>query len=281
MLDQFKNNITSQNGEDGIIEEIFNRISSGNKICVEFGAWDGKHLSNVWNLWHNSGWAAVLIEADEKKFITLKENVQSFSNVSIVNRFVQAEGVDSIDNILSVLNVPEVDLLSIDIDGNDYYILQSLKKYRPRVIVIEYNPTIPPELVIIQSQNEYFGASARAIYNLAKSMGYFLAAITDTNLILVAESDFRKLNIPEVDLIQNFPSSHLVYVITSYDGKGYLSKELPFVYNLPTLSDEIDGVFRLNKYLKRFMMRFFHLPLKKRPVLKSDHKIIPVKILKD
>ena len=65
---QYSNNITSQFGEDGIIKEIFNRIGTKYKICVELGAWDGKHFSNTWNLWFNNEWHAILIEADKNKF---------------------------------------------------------------------------------------------------------------------------------------------------------------------------------------------------------------------
>jgi len=54
-------NVTSQCGEDGIIEEIFTIIKDGDKWCVEFGAWDGKQTSNTWNLIQNKGWAGIAI----------------------------------------------------------------------------------------------------------------------------------------------------------------------------------------------------------------------------
>jgi len=54
-LAYYKKNVTSQWGEDGIIEEIFRRIGMGGKFCIEIGAWNGKYLSNTWNLWHNEG----------------------------------------------------------------------------------------------------------------------------------------------------------------------------------------------------------------------------------
>ena len=60
-LRKFEYNVKSQNGEDGVIEEIFNRIGTKNNICVEFGAWDGIQLSNTFNLWNNREWNAVLI----------------------------------------------------------------------------------------------------------------------------------------------------------------------------------------------------------------------------
>ena len=71
-LSNYRNKITSQDGEDGIISAIFEKLGVGTGWCVEFGAWDGLKLSNTWDLWHNKGWSAVLIEGETKKFADLK-----------------------------------------------------------------------------------------------------------------------------------------------------------------------------------------------------------------
>jgi len=71
-LNSFYKNIFSQFGEDGIIEEILNRLGrNSDKLCCEFGAWDGSHLSNVYNLILNKNFKGILIEADPKKFKNL------------------------------------------------------------------------------------------------------------------------------------------------------------------------------------------------------------------
>ncbi len=224
VLSLYKSNVTSQWGEDGIISEIFNRIGPGGKFCVEFGAWDGKHYSNAWNLWHEKNWSALLIEADKKKAYDLARTVVKFSKVATVCAFVEPVGENSVGNIVEkVAPGRTVDLLSIDIDGNDYYILESLS-LRPRVIVIEYNPTIPPSLSLVQKKGEYLGASARAITDLAHEKGYALVALTETNLFFVQKDEFVKLGFTEPLLEEIFIPSNLTYIITSYDGVTFTTK---------------------------------------------------------
>src|SRR5882724_7437217 len=198
---EFEKNIQSQFGEDGVIEEIFKRIGYANKICVEFGAWDGVHLSNTWNLWSNQGWTALLIEENKQKFETLLSTTRGFNNVNAVNVHVSANGAHSLESILEKSKFPaDVDLLSVDIDGDEYYILKSLVNYSPRVIVSEYNPTIPPDREIIQAEGEYFGSSALSLLKLGHSKGYKLVHITTTNIFLVHQTAFGKLLIDEPSL---------------------------------------------------------------------------------
>ena len=67
-LNIYSRNITSQHGEDGILDYIINSLNGKiNKTCCEFGAWDGIFASNCYNLWKNKGWSAVLIESDKDK----------------------------------------------------------------------------------------------------------------------------------------------------------------------------------------------------------------------
>lgn len=238
LLDQHASNIVSQNGEDGILAEIFRRIGPRSRLCVEFGAWDGKHLSNTWALWHESGWSAVLIEGDRERFLQLEQSITSFPSVKAVHAFVMASGPNTLDNLLSREGVsPDgVDLLSIDIDGDDYHVWSSLAMYAPRVVVVEYNPTIPPELDLVQRQGEYFGASAAALTRLAREKGYGLAACTATNCIYVHRDDFSALGIPELDLAGIFDRSQLCYVINAYDGRTFLTAKPVYSRPLPLAS---------------------------------------------
>lgn len=106
-LKNFQKKIYSQNGEDGILEEIFNKIGTLNKYFVEFGAWDGTHLSNTANLRLNHNWSGLLLESDISK-----------CQNEIIHGTVTSE---NINNLFSQNNVPnEFDLLSIDIDSHDY-----------------------------------------------------------------------------------------------------------------------------------------------------------------
>ena len=126
-LANFAENITSQNGEDGVIRKIFEIMPPTNKFCVEFGAWNGIHLSNTCSLIHMEEWGALLIEGNEKKFGELKANYINSSQVKTLNCYINFED-NSLDNILSEHNAPpKLDLISIDVDGNDWHIWNSLE----------------------------------------------------------------------------------------------------------------------------------------------------------
>lgn len=223
-LSEYSENITSQNGEDGILTEIFRRIGIMSKTCIEFGAWDGIHLSNTWHLWHDHGWTALLIEGDQSRYNALRDSLAAYPSATALHAFVGLDGSTTLDHILNRAQWPgpQFDLLSIDIDGDDYGVWNSLEEFRPRIVVIEYNPSIPPEVEMVQAPGEYFGASASALVELGHRKGYRLSALTATNCIFVADEDFTRLAIPEVDLAREFDRSRLSYIINSYDGQTFL-----------------------------------------------------------
>jgi hypothetical protein len=277
-LKVFEKNIQSQFGEDGVIEEIFNRIGTANKICVEFGAWDGIHLSNTWNLWHNKEWNALLIEGDKAKFDLLVSNTSNFKNVYPYLTYVSTEGDTAIESILNKVSFPkDLDLVSIDIDGDDYYIFESLINFTPRLILIEYNPTVPPGVEIIQKRGEYFGSSALSLLKLGHKKGYKLAHMTDTNMFFINENLFSKLDIKEPFLEDVFIYSHLTYLISGYDGKSFLIGKPPYLkldtvpstYVFPELISEnvnitkviINNSIFIEKVslIKRFIRIFFKI----------------------
>lgn len=189
-LAQSQRNIYSQNGEDGIIEEVLARIGGTHELsrwCVEFGAWDGVFLSNTCRLIREDGYRAVLIEPDPQRFAELCENFPD-NKVVKCRSFVEAAGMDSLDSLLERAGCPiDVDLISIDIDGCDYHIFESLRNFRPKMVCIEYNGTIPNEVDFVQPLD--FGlkwsASASAICRIADEKGYLPVAVTTTNVILV------------------------------------------------------------------------------------------------
>jgi hypothetical protein len=117
-----------------------------------------------------------------------------------------------------------IDLLSIDIDGNDYYILDSLKSIRPRVIVCEYNPTIPAEIDLVAEENNYFGSSVSALDRIAREKDYTLVAITDTNCFFVLNEFEEIFSEYETRLAFIKNDKYLTYFITSYAGEYVLSK---------------------------------------------------------
>lgn len=269
-LAKFKRDVTSQNGEDGIIEEIFKRIGTENKLCVEFGAWDGKHLSNTWDLWNNNGWKAILIEGDKSKFSELSNSVKENHNVTVSNTFVEIDGENSLDSILTHHSAPErFDLLAVDIDGDDYYVFKSLEKFTPRVVVIEFNATIPPFMDVVQETGEFFGASALAIQNLAYEKKYRIVMCTETNCILVNDADFHKLEIVEPQLKNIFPEHVLTYIISAYNSQVYLSKKPWHVYSL-----EKQPVVKL---VYRTILKWMRIRSSQHSRI-TDDKLIPISI---
>ena len=194
-LANFAADVFSQAGEDGIIEEALKRIEAHvplDKWCVEFGAWDGRHLSNTCRLIEQKDYSAVLIEGNPSRFETLCRNFPQ-KDVVKVCQLINFQGESTLDNVLGKTPIPEdFDFLSIDIDGCDYYIFESLKKFRPKLVCIEYLGTAPNDVQFVQPRDFAVkqGASAAALVALARQKGYALAAVTASNLILI-RSDLR------------------------------------------------------------------------------------------
>jgi len=226
----YKKNIFSQYGEDGIIEEIFKRLSDvSDKRCCEFGAWDGKFLSNTFNLITNHNYEAILIEADKKKFDELNVNFPDKKIIKI-NKFVNFSGENSLDNILENNSFNKYfDFLSIDIDGCDYWILESLSKFTPKIICIEFNPLIPNKVEFIQEKNMKInqGSSAKSIIDLGLKKNYFPIASTICNLFFVHNKFKQKItNLDKFDINQLLPNSNYNYIFCGYDGTVFTSKPL-------------------------------------------------------
>lgn len=245
---QFARNEYSQFGEDGIIEHVLAKIPSKDNWCVEFGAWDGIHLSNTFNLIKNKGYRPVLIEANKKKFQELQRNMAPF-DAMLVNEFVTFDGVNTLDKILGRTSIPrDFDFLSIDIDGNDYWIFHSLVDYRPKVICIEYNTSIPNEVEYVQPRDFSVqkGASALSICKLAKQKSYELVVTTSCNLIFVDKEFFHLFQIDDNQLASLRDDAHCrIYAFVGYDGTIIHSKPIYFYWHDFTVNqEELQGIPR-------------------------------------
>lgn len=225
-LNQYAHNIHSQHGEDGILAKILEHITYKDFWCVEFGAWDGLFLSNTAHLIQRSGYSAVLIEPDEDRFEDIKHNYSDREKVIVLKEFVGIDSDDNLDVILKNTPIPQnFDLLSIDIDGNDYHVWDTMTYYQPKVIIIEFNPTIPNPVEFIQPRdvNVSQGSSAKALNQLAKSKGYELVACTHTNLIFVDEQYFANFDIVDNSLDRiHTDDSAVTYVFNGMDGTVFV-----------------------------------------------------------
>ncbi|MFN2460685.1 MAG: hypothetical protein ABR591_08365 [Candidatus Velthaea sp.] len=184
-LNAYERRVCSQNGEDGILQEIFRRIGTGRRFFVEFGVEDGREC-NAAHLARNCDWSGVMIEGDAAQYARLNDNYRPFPAVRREHAFLTSE---NIDGVFRRCGIPlEFDLLSIDIDGNDYWMWEALAAFRPRVVVIEYNATRPPPERWVMRYNAehrwardgYMGASLASLEALGARLGYALLG-TDEN----------------------------------------------------------------------------------------------------
>jgi len=172
-LINFRKNIFSQNGEDGIIEEIIKRLELKELEVCEFGAWDGKHLSNTFNLVKNFNARAVYIEGDKKKYQDLLKTAKEYPNILPINAFVSHKNdKNSLDNLLAPTFLKkDFDILSVDIDGYDLEVFKRFKKYKPKIIIIEINSGYEPNIIGKYKQGSQIG-TFRSTVSVAKKKGY-------------------------------------------------------------------------------------------------------------
>ncbi|MDB5037808.1 MAG: hypothetical protein JWQ35_1336 [Bacteriovoracaceae bacterium] len=187
--------VFSQNDEDGIIDEIFKRIGTTNKCFIEFGVENGLESNCLFLLLQ--GWSGIWMEGNVKKFSQLTTTFNQFLNET--NQLVAiCEMVDAtnINQLIKGSQVSgEIDLFSIDIDGNDYHVLEALDQVQPRVIIAEYNGHFPAHYSWIMKYNPsyewvastYYGASLKAFERLLDEKGYALVGcnITGVNAFFV------------------------------------------------------------------------------------------------
>lgn len=153
----------SQCGEAGILNRLIELVGTTNKVAVEFGGGDGYSLSNTRHL-ADDGWRVVMFDG-------------AHENAQVMKRFIT---VDNINTLFAEQDVPiEFDVMSMDVDGNDYWLWKALD-YRPRVVVAEFNgciapgekKTIPYDESFKHDGTNYYGVSFDLLSDLARSKGY-------------------------------------------------------------------------------------------------------------
>jgi hypothetical protein len=241
-LRDFRTNVTSHQGEDGIIAEIFRRVGIQNKWCVEFGALNGTHDSNVWALINNEGWSGVLIEADRTYFEKLVDTYRDVERAICLNLFISFEGENSLDEIFARTPLPQdFDLMSIDIDGNDYHVWDSLTEYQPRVVIIEFNPTIPNDIAFVQPRDMAVqqGSSLLALTQLANRKGYELVEATGANAFFVDARLVPLLGLGQVSIDTLHPETeYYTRVFQLYDGTLKLAGYQELMWHKKPISEE-------------------------------------------
>jgi hypothetical protein len=169
----------SQNGEDGVIERLLSIIGVTNRFYVEFGVATGEECNTRWL--RQNGWTGLMMDRDcenpdldlHRELVTAENVVQLFASYHVPRSF---------------------DVLSVDIDGNDYWVLKALlPTYRPRLAVVEYNAAIPPEISVTQPYEAEYrwtgqldtGQSLLALRKVGAANGYSLVYASPPNAYLV------------------------------------------------------------------------------------------------
>jgi hypothetical protein len=219
-------NVHSQTGEDGIIEKILEMLPGRDGWCVEFGAWDGLHLTNTRHLILDKGYSAVLIEADPVRYRQLQKNYADRAAVITKQGFVGFTAADGLDALCRDTPLPVgFDLLSIDIDGNDYHVWKAIERYRPKVVVIEFNQTIATPVRFVQPADPALsqGSSLLSLVELGGEKGYELVCVAEHNAFFVRSEYFALFelatNAPEV---LRTSTKDVTYLFSGYDGTVFL-----------------------------------------------------------
>jgi hypothetical protein len=180
---KFGYRVYSQSDEDGILHEIFRRVGEGNRTFLEIGTGDGLENNTLFLL--VQGWRGSWVEASARRVTAARRKLAPLietERLRVEQHVVTVADVD--ETIRSLAPSPQIDLLSVDIDGNDYHILRAIRSVVPRVIVVEYNAKFPPDVPWVMEYDkahrwdgsDYFGSSLRALEILLSERGYCLVA---------------------------------------------------------------------------------------------------------
>ncbi len=238
VLQNSEKSIYSQHGEDGVIEKLFSYIpaESHTNFIIEFGAHDGIKMSNSRFLIEKK-WNAFLIEADQRLFKKLKKvyplKGEYNQQVKILNSFVTVENINQL--FLDAKVPKDFSVLSIDVDGIDYYLWEKCE-FKPALVIIECNPIIPPDQTYVVSKEKAYeysgtskeGASFKSLVQLGKQKNYSLVYVelVGSNLFFL-RNDLLKY-IPNFEIIpfEKMYQTPQFGVLTNglaLNGRGYLN----------------------------------------------------------
>jgi hypothetical protein len=173
--------VFSQWGEDGIIQFLLRHIDIQNKAFIEFGVEDYSE-ANTRFLLINNNWNGLVIDSDGQAIDRLQRSAVCWGyRLKAVQSFITAENINEI--LTSNGFAGDIGLLSIDIDGNDYWVWRAITSVNPVIVIVEYNyrfgsdeaVTIPYDKSFQRGRNHpfiYFGASIKALCELGASKGY-------------------------------------------------------------------------------------------------------------
>jgi hypothetical protein len=227
--------VYSQNDEDGIIAEIFRRIGTTGRVFVEFGVESGAECNTVKLL--VEGWRGLWIEANPASMVAIRQAFAPFletRQLAVEERAVTAENIDALLARGGIAG--EIDLLSIDIDYNDYWVWKAIQAVNPRVVVIEYNATLRPPMAVVVPYDptrqwdgsNFYGASLEALVRLGAQKGYRIVgcSLAGVNAFFVRQDLCAdRFHEPATADEHYEPPRHYLHLLPS----GHRSRPGPFV----------------------------------------------------
>ncbi|MEI2581705.1 hypothetical protein [Scytonema sp. PRP1] len=216
-LFDYEYQVFSQWGEDGIIQFLINNVEIDNKVFVEFGVEDYQQ-ANTRFLLVNNNWAGLIIDGSDANISRIKsDHVYWNYNLKAIKAFVTK---DNINNLLLEQGLAgEIGLLSIDIDGNDYWIWEAINVINPVIVIVEYNyrfgshaaVTIPYSENFERAETHhsmiYFGTSLKALCLLATRKGYvFVGCCSNGVNAFFIRADKKPFTIKEVTIEEGYKS---------------------------------------------------------------------------
>jgi hypothetical protein len=244
--------VFSQWGEDGIIQYLINSIEIKNKNFIEFGVEDFSE-ANCRFLLMKDNWSGFVIDGSEENIRRLRQtNLYWKHQIDAIPAFITRENVN--DTLMQSGFDSDIGILSVDIDGNDYHVLEAITCVKPRILVCEFNAVFGPTRRIsipysaefqrtkAHYSNLYFGASLSAITSLAATKGYSLVGINSAAVnAFYVRTDLLNENVAAVRVEDVYTSSKFResrgedggLTLISGEGRARLIKGMP-VYNTDT-----------------------------------------------
>ena len=190
--------------------------------CVEYGAGDGKDCSNTYGLIDQLGFSSIQIEPNKQEFAALQSRYLNNERVYTINSFVGLTPEDGLHTLLENTPCPpDFDFLSIDMDGNDIYSWQALKKYSPKLVLIEFNPSFPNDVEWRQPRdpNLQLGCSLLATVNTGEELGYKLIGVTQINALFVRKEFYPLFGMEDNSISRLYNNKKYITTLAQlYDG---------------------------------------------------------------
>jgi hypothetical protein len=218
-LSDFEFKVFSQWGEDGIIQKLIQHIDIPNKAFVEFGVQDFRESNCRFLMMHNN-WRGLVIDANQNDVANLRKSSISWRHhLDVICEFISRDNIN--DLIARAEFGDDIGILSVDIDGVDYWILEAIKRCSPRILIVEYNSLFGPDRAIsvpydasfVRTEkhfsNLYFGASLAAFHHLATQRGYSLIGTNSigSNAFFVRNDQLHDCSFPALTVKEAYVNS--------------------------------------------------------------------------